>query len=178
VLSRVLIHPLLQSRQNFFAVNFGPGQRSGRAFTVFQNSVGRNRVRTDRLDDPERPNVFQRPGPIRTKDAHSHSMIVSQRSSIIARSLERNMAYFPAELLKCVAFIGYKDGAGKFHFAGSAFWVSRDGPQDIKDQYRPAYLVTAAHVIDKAQESGTSNLVWVRTNTKDEIINSVVAAGP
>lgn len=94
-------------------------------------------------------------------------MIVSQPSSIITRSLERNMPYFPAELLKCVAFIGYKDGAGEFHFAGSAFWVSRDGPEDIKDQYRPAYLVTAAHVIDKAQESGTSNLVWVRTNTKD-----------
>lgn len=35
------------------------------------------------------------------------------------------MAYFPPDLLKCVAFLGYKDQAGKFHFAGSAFWVSR-----------------------------------------------------
>jgi hypothetical protein len=93
-------------------------------------------------------------------------MIVSQRSSIIARSLERNMAYFPAELLKCVVFLGYKDQDEKFHFAGSAFWVSRAGPEDIKNEYRPAYLVTAAHVIDKVQTSGVGNRAWVRINTK------------
>jgi hypothetical protein len=126
----------------------------------------RNWVRTDRLDDPERPNVFQRSGSIRTKEADSHSLIVSQRGSIIARSLERNMAYFPAELLKCVVFLGYKDQDEKFHFAGSAFWVSRAGPEDIKNEYRPAYLVTAAHVIDKVQTSGVGNRVWVRINTK------------
>ena len=40
MLSRVLIHPLLQSRQSFFVVNFGPAQRLGGAVTVFQNSVG------------------------------------------------------------------------------------------------------------------------------------------
>ncbi len=40
VLSRVLIHPMLQSRQTFRVVNFGQRQRFGAAFTVFQNSVG------------------------------------------------------------------------------------------------------------------------------------------
>src|SRR6266571_2717658 len=38
--SRVLIQPLLQSRQTFLVVNFGPAQRFGGAVTVFQNSVG------------------------------------------------------------------------------------------------------------------------------------------
>jgi hypothetical protein len=66
------------------------------------------------------------------------------------------VAYFPAELLKCVAFLGYKDEDGKFHFAGSAFWVSRAGPEDIKG-HRPAYLVTAAHVIDQVQKNGRNN---------------------
>lgn len=76
------------------------------------------------------------------------------------------MAYFPPDLLKCVAFLGYKDQVGEFHFAGSAFWVSRAGPEDIKDEYRPAYLVTAAHVIDKIQTDGAGRRVWVRMNTK------------
>jgi len=45
---------------------------------------GRNRVRTDRLDDPERPNVFQRPGSVWTKETDSHSTSVSQQSSLLA----------------------------------------------------------------------------------------------
>lgn len=77
------------------------------------------------------------------------------------------MAYFPPDLLKCVIFLGYKDQAGKFHFAGSAFWVSRAGPDDIKSEYRPAYLTTAAHVIDEIWKRGTDKRVWVRLNTKD-----------
>ena len=76
------------------------------------------------------------------------------------------MAYFPPDLLKCVAFLGYKDQGEEFHFAGSAFWVSRAGPDDIKDEYRPAYLVTAAHVIDKVRADGSDSRVWVRMNTK------------
>ena len=81
-------------------------------------------------------------------------------------SLEHYMAYFPAELLKWVAFLGYKDQDGKFCFAGSAFWVSRAGPEDIRDEYRPAYLVTAAHVIDEIQKKGAEKRVWVRVNTR------------
>jgi len=75
------------------------------------------------------------------------------------------VAYFPPDLLKCVAFIGYKDQTGKFHFAGSAFWVSRKGPEDIKDEYRPAYLSTAALVIEKVRTDGRDSRVWVRLNT-------------
>jgi hypothetical protein len=83
------------------------------------------------------------------------------------------LAYFPPDLLKCVAFLGYKDQVGEFHFAGSAFWVSRAGPEDIKDEYRPAYLVTAAHVIDKIQTDGAGRRVWVRMNTKSSGQESV-----
>lgn len=75
------------------------------------------------------------------------------------------MAYFPAELLKCVVFLAYKDQEGKPHFAGSAFWVSRAGPKDTPE-YRPAYLVTAAHVVDKIRSDGADKRVWVRINTK------------
>jgi hypothetical protein len=75
------------------------------------------------------------------------------------------VAYFPPDLLKCVVFLGYKDQAGKFHFAGSAFWVSRTGPDDIKNEYRPAYRATAAHVIDEIRRKVADNRVWIRVNT-------------
>lgn len=76
------------------------------------------------------------------------------------------MAYFPLELLKCVVFLGYRDPFGKHEFAGSAFWVSRAGPDDIKNEYRPAYLVTAAHVIEKVSKEASDERVWMRVNTK------------
>jgi hypothetical protein len=83
------------------------------------------------------------------------------------------VAYFPPDLLKCVVFLGYKDQAGKFHFAGSAFWVSRTGPDDIKNEYRPAYLATAAHVIDEIRRKAADNRVWMRVNTKSASQESV-----
>jgi hypothetical protein len=76
------------------------------------------------------------------------------------------LAYFPPALLKCVVFLGYKNSVGKYHFAGSAFWISRKGPDDIKEEYRPAYLVTAAHVIEKIQKESSDGRVWMRINTK------------
>lgn len=76
------------------------------------------------------------------------------------------MAFFPPELLKCVVFLGYKDQLSNFHYAGSAFWVSRIVADDIKDTYRPAYLSTAAHVIRKIRDDGAHDRVWVRVNTK------------
>lgn len=76
------------------------------------------------------------------------------------------LAYFPNELLKCVAFVGYKDQREKYHFAGSGFWVSRSGPEDVKDEYRPAYFVTAKHVILKANRECADKRVWLRLNTK------------
>ena len=79
------------------------------------------------------------------------------------------MAYVPNELLKCVVFLGYKDKHGKHQVAGSAFWVSRAGPSDIQDVYRPAYLVTAGHVIEciKSRSSATDPRVWMRVNIRD-----------
>lgn len=79
------------------------------------------------------------------------------------------MAYVPIELLKCVVFLGYKDHQGKYRVAGSAFWVSRSGPSDIQDVYRPAYLITAGHVIDyiKRKSAATDPSVWMRVNTRE-----------
>ncbi len=76
------------------------------------------------------------------------------------------MAYFPDELLKCVAFVGYKNGNGTYQLAGSGFWVSRPGPEDIRDVYRPAYFVTAKHVVEKIQKESSDAQVWLRVNTK------------
>lgn len=76
------------------------------------------------------------------------------------------MAFFPDELRKCVAFVGYKDSAGKLRLAGSGFWISKPGPADIANYYRPAYFVTAAHVIEKAKKDGADGKVWLRLNTK------------
>jgi hypothetical protein len=75
------------------------------------------------------------------------------------------LAYFPDELLKCVAFVGYKDGNGEYRLAGSGFWISRPGPEDIKDVYRPAYFVTAKHVISKIKTDSSDKQVWLRLNT-------------
>lgn len=74
----------------------------------------------------------------------------------------------PTELLKCVVFLGYRDGAGTDRFMGSGFWVSRPGPEDIKTELRHTYLVTANHVIDdiKKQVSASSS-VRFRINTKE-----------
>ena len=49
---------------------------------------------------------------------------------------------------------------------GSAFWVSRPGPEDIKDKFRTTYLVTAAHVIERTKEKlgPTSQRVRLRVN--------------
>jgi hypothetical protein len=76
------------------------------------------------------------------------------------------MAFFPDELLKCVAFVGYKDAVGQYHLTGSGFWISRPGPDDIKDLYRPAYFVSAQHVIAKVQKDAFDGRVWLRLNTK------------
>jgi hypothetical protein len=76
------------------------------------------------------------------------------------------LAYFPIEVLKCVAFVGYKGQDEKYHFTGSGFWISRAGPEDIRDVYRPAYFVTVQHVIAKVRERSGDSRVWLRVNTK------------
>jgi Trypsin-like peptidase domain len=79
------------------------------------------------------------------------------------------LAYVPIELLKCVVFLGYRDQRGEHRVAGSAFWVSRAGPSDIQDLYRPAYLVTAGHVIEyiKSKSAATDPRVWMRVNIRE-----------
>jgi hypothetical protein len=76
------------------------------------------------------------------------------------------MAYVPIELLKCVVFLGFKNEREEYRVAGSAFWVSRAAPSDIQDVYRPAYLVTAGHVIEyiRSKSASTDPRVWVRVN--------------
>lgn len=76
------------------------------------------------------------------------------------------MAYIPNELLKCVAFLGFKNQHNEYGFAGSSFWISRPGPDDIKEDYRPAYLATAAHVIATIEKKSADGRVWLRINTK------------
>jgi hypothetical protein len=77
-----------------------------------------------------------------------------------------SLPYVPTELLGCVVFLGYEDEAGKEQFVGSAFWVARLGPEDIKKEYRPTYLVTAAHVINGIRAKAPSRRVLVRVNTR------------
>jgi hypothetical protein len=87
----------------------------------------------------------------------------------ISRLEEDALAYVPVELLKCVVFLGYKDQSDQFRVAGSAFWVSRQGPTDIQDVYRPAYLATAGHVIDyiTKKSAATDPRVWMRVNIRE-----------
>jgi hypothetical protein len=76
------------------------------------------------------------------------------------------VAYVPVELLKCVVFLGYIDKERNERFAGSAFWVSRPGPEDIKNEYRPCYLITAGHVIEDVKKdiAATDNRIRIRIN--------------
>jgi hypothetical protein len=78
----------------------------------------------------------------------------------------KTLAYVPMELLKCVVFLGYIDQKGEEQFAGSAFWISRPGPEDIKNDYRPCYLVTAGHVLEdiKKRAAAGDNRVRIRIN--------------
>jgi len=75
------------------------------------------------------------------------------------------LTYIPPELPMSVVFIGYKDSAGISYVMGSAFWVVNiQKEEDLKKEYRPAYLVTAAHVIDEIKKH--ANRVWLRVNVR------------
>jgi hypothetical protein len=84
----------------------------------------------------------------------------------ILASKGETLAYIPLELPKSVVFIGYKDSVGADHVMGSAFWVINIQPEeDLRKEYQPAYLVTAAHVLDDIKEK-QGNRVWLRANVK------------
>lgn len=75
------------------------------------------------------------------------------------------MAYVPTDFRKTVVFLG-QDKGGETYVCGSAFWVINvQSPQELAERYRPAYLVTAAHVIEKLRQDGVGTF-RIRVNLK------------
>jgi hypothetical protein len=75
------------------------------------------------------------------------------------------VAFVPADFRKTVVFIG-QDIAGEAYVCGSAFWVINVPPsEELAKQYRPAYLVTAAHVIEGLRSKGVRTF-RIRVNLK------------
>ena len=70
------------------------------------------------------------------------------------------LGYFPDGLRKCVVFLGYEDRNGDPHGVGSAFWIINSG-----QNYHPAYLVTAAHVLREIRKHGEG--VIIRENSAE-----------
>lgn len=71
--------------------------------------------------------------------------------------------YVPDEIRKCVAFIGYKDAAGKERVAGTAFFVSR---KTAGVGY--TYAITARHILDEIRSLKRNNdKVFMRLSLKD-----------
>jgi hypothetical protein len=78
------------------------------------------------------------------------------------------LPYIPADLLKSVLFVGYKDNHGEFQFLGSAFWVARLVVDRFDQPHRLAYLVTAAHNVENAKKKSVDDCVWLRVNIKGD----------
>lgn len=75
------------------------------------------------------------------------------------------MAFVPADFRKTVVFIG-QDIAGEAYVCGSAFWVINVPLSgELAKKYRPAYLVTAAHVIEGLRRDGVRTF-RIRVNLK------------
>lgn len=71
---------------------------------------------------------------------------------------------FPPELLKSVAFIGYKTADQSTFLAGTVFFVAKP-IASIPGRFFP-YAITAKHVIDGIRDKGLST-VMLRLNKKD-----------
>ena len=55
---------------------------------------------------------------------------------------------------------------GETYVCGSAFWIINvQSPDELAQKYRPAYLVTAAHVIEELREQGVKSF-RIRVNLK------------
>ena len=67
----------------------------------------------------------------------------------------------PDNLRKCVVFLGYQMADGEMRFAGSAFFLGRDGDGG---RATDVFLVTAKHVIEGVRKLGLTE-VFVRANT-------------
>jgi hypothetical protein len=75
------------------------------------------------------------------------------------------VAFVPADFRKTVVFIG-QDTAEETYVCGSAFWVINvPSLEELARKYRPAYLVTAAHVIGRLRREGVRTF-RIRVNLK------------
>jgi len=76
------------------------------------------------------------------------------------------VAWIPADFRKTVVFLG-QDVADRTHVWASAFWVINvQSPEDIARQYRPAYLVTATHALERLEQKGLTS-VRIRVNLRN-----------
>ena len=76
------------------------------------------------------------------------------------------MAYVPADFRKTVVFLG-RDTDGTTYPCASAFWVIDDvqSPEELARGDRPAYLITAAHVIERLRRDHVPSF-RIRVNLK------------
>jgi len=79
-------------------------------------------------------------------------------------ALPGELMQIPAEVRKCVAFIGAKRGRGHVSFAGTVFFVGCPIPGT--DQVA-LYAVTARHVIEKIGQMSVDGHAYMRLNTKE-----------
>jgi hypothetical protein len=75
------------------------------------------------------------------------------------------LAWIPADFRKTVVFLGQDVSDTTLVFA-SAFWVINVQSQEVSNQYRPAYLVTATHVLEELEKKHLTT-VRIRVNLKD-----------
>ncbi|GEM_PF-390931 len=69
---------------------------------------------------------------------------------------EEHFMDVPPEILKCVAFVAYRDKNGEEHIAGTCFFVTR---LSDRADFRFGYVITARHVIDSIREVGYEPLL-------------------
>jgi hypothetical protein len=76
------------------------------------------------------------------------------------------LAWIPADFRKTVVFLG-QDVDEQKHVFASAFWVINvQSPEEVAKQYRPAYLVTATHALERLEQKGLST-VRIRVNLRN-----------
>lgn len=71
----------------------------------------------------------------------------------------------PEEIKKSVCFVCYLTKKGNKKLVGTGFFISL--PMESNPNYVFVYLVTAKHVIVKAEKSSSDGNIWLRINTKE-----------
>ncbi len=74
----------------------------------------------------------------------------------------------PSEIVYCVVYLGYQSIDGTYHFAGTAFVMSRQ-----VEGYALGflYLVTSKHLLDKIRERTSLNEVQIRFNLRRHLVD-------